>query len=186
MRIISERISIDESAKKISVVILGKMERWKESFLLFWLLAWTFSGTVFIYYYLFPSPYQYSLIMLIFLLFWLYFELKIGKVFLWRRSGFEYIVIENGSLSIKNNLYGYGKVQDYDVQDIQMIEKINVSKKNFFTFMDQSFWVIGGEQVFFKYNGKHIIFGMQISEKEQNSLIQILNGILKKEKKRIG
>jgi hypothetical protein len=182
MRKISARISINENTNKTSVAILGKLERWKESLLLFWLLAWTFCGTVFIYYFLFPTPYQYSVVMLILLLFWLYFELKIGKVFFWRRSGFEYLEFTNGRFSVKNNLLGLGKVKAYDIREIKRFEKINIKQKNFFAFMDQSFWVIGGDRIYFKYNGKDIIFGKQISEKEQTALVQVLNGALKKEK----
>jgi len=185
MRIISDRISIDEKADKVTVVILGKIARWKESLLLFWLLAWTFSGLVFIYYYLFPTPYQYSLVMLIFLMFWLYFELKIGKVFIWRRFGFEYLEINKGTFLIKNNLLGFRKVKYCDTHDIVGFEKIVHSNKNFFDFINQSFWVYGGEQIYFKYNGRDIIFGKQINEKEQKALIQILNGVLKKEKNRL-
>jgi energy-coupling factor transporter transmembrane protein EcfT len=183
MRIISERISITENADKTSIVILGKLERWKESLLLFWLLAWTFCGTVFIYYYLFPTPYQYSVVMLIFLIFWIYFELKIAKIFLWRRSGFEFLEFANGNFSIKNSIHGYGKLSNYDIREIKSFEKINFQQKNFFAFMDQSFWVLGGDRIYFKYNGKDIIFGKQIIEEEQNALIQILNGALKKEKR---
>ena len=185
MRIISDRISIDKKTEKVTVVILGKMARWKESLLLFWLLAWTFSGVVFIYYYLFPTPYQYSLVMLIFIMFWLYFEIKIGKVFVWRRYGFEYLVFNAGTFSIKNKLPGFGKAKYYDSQEIEGFEKMVQSDKNFFDFIDQSFWAFGGEQIYFKYNGRDIIFGKQINEREQKALIQILNGALKKEKNRI-
>jgi len=185
MRIISDRISVNENAGKVSVVILGKIERWKESLLLFWLLAWTFSGVVFLYYYLFPSPYQYALVMLIFLMFWLYFELKIGKVFLWRRVGFEYLEFDHASFSIKNDIKGFGKILSFNIQEINKFEAIVQSQKNFFAFMEQSFWVIGGEQIYFRYKNKDIIFGKQISIKEQKALLQILNGALKNKKKQI-
>ena len=185
MRFISDRISIQEDKHRLSVIILGKMERWKESLLLFWLLAWSFCGSVFIYYFLADTSYQYTLPMFILLAFWAYFELKIARVFLWRRSGFEHIEINEGLFSIKNNLKGYGKKQKFHVREIDEFKRIIQSEKNFFAFMDQSFWVMGGERIYFKYNNKDIIFGKQIDEKEVKALLLLLNGALKKEKSRL-
>lgn len=185
MRFISDRISIQEDKHKLSVIILGKIERWKESLILFWLLAWSFSGAVFFYYFLSDSPYQYSLPMFILIAFWAYFEFKILRVFLWRRSGFEHIEFNDDLFSIKNNLKGFGKKQEFDVRSIDEFKGINQSNKNFFAFMDQSFWVLGGDQIFFRYNKKDIIFGKQIDKKEEKALILVLNGRLNKEKSKL-
>ena len=185
MRFISERISIQEDKHRLSVIILGQMERWKESLLLFWLLAWSFSGSVFFFYFLFDTPYQYSLPMFILIAFWAYFEIKIIRVFLWRRSGFEHIEFNDELFSIENNLKGFGKKQKFDVRAIDEFMGINQSNKNFFAFMDQSFWVIGGDQIYFKYNNKDIIFGKQIDEKEEKALLFVLNGRLNKEKSKL-
>ena len=119
------------------------------------------------------------------MMFWLYFELKIGRAFLWRKMGFEHLTFKNGYLYIKNDIKGLGKSESFDISNIGQIEKIEQSKKNFFAFLDQSFWVVGGEKIFFKYTGREIIFGKQINSKEQEALIQILNGMLKKEKARL-
>ena len=185
MRFISERISIEEDPERVSIIILGKIERWKESFLLFWLLAWSFSGAVFIYYFLADTPYQYTLPMFILLAFWAYFEIKITRVFLWRRLGFEHLEFNDDLFSIKNNLKGYGKKQKFDIREIPEFMKIVQSNKNFFTFMDQSFWVLGGEQVYFKYFNKDVIFGKQIDEKEEKALLLVLNGALNKRKSKL-
>jgi len=185
MRFISDRISIQEDKHILSVIIFGKIERWNESLILFWLLAWSFSGAVFFYYFLSDSPYQYSLPMFILIAFWAYFEFKILRVFLWRRSGFEHIEFDDDLFSIKNNLKGYGKKQKFDILKIDEFKGINQSNKNFFAFMDQSFWALGGDQIFFKYNKKDIIFGKQIDKKEEKALILVLNGRLNKEKSKL-
>ena len=185
MRFISERISIQEDKHRLSVIILGQMGRWKESLLLFWLLAWSFSGAVFLFYFLFDTPYQYSLPMFILIAFWAYFEIKIIRVFLWRRSGFEHIEFNDELFSFENNLKGFGKKQKFDVREIDEFIGINQSNKNFFAFMDQSFWVIGGDQIYFKYNNKDIIFGKQIDKKEEKALLFVLNGRLSKEKSKL-
>ena len=77
---------------------------------------------------------------------------------------------------------GYGKKQKFDVREIDEFRGIIQSDKNFFAFMDQSFWVMGGEQIYFRYNSKDIIFGKQIDKKEEKTLLLVLNGALKKEK----
>lgn len=185
MRFISERISIEDDPDRLSVIIFGKIERWKESMLLFWLLGWSFSGSVFFYYFLAATPYQYSLPMLILLVFWAYFEIKIARVFLWRRSGFEHIKFKADLISIKNNLFGYGKEQKFDIHEVKEFKTIIQSNKNFFAFMDQSFWVLGGEQIYFNYNNRDIIFGKQIDKKEIKALLFILNGRLNKGKSKL-
>lgn len=185
MRFISERISIQEDNQRLSIIILGKIERWKESLLLFWLLGWSFSGCVFIYYFVAETPYQFTLPMFLLLGFWAYFEIKIAKVFLWRKSGFELIEFNEDLFSIKNNLKGYGKFQKFDIREINEFMGILQSKKNFFAFMDQSFWVMGGERIYFTYKNKDIIFGKQIDIKEEKALIMVLNGALNKKKSKL-
>lgn len=184
MRIISERISVDDT-KSFSLVILGKTERWKESLLLFWVLAWTFSGSVFIYYYFADNPLQYSIPLLIMIAFWLYFELRITKVFYWRRKGFEHIQFKDKELSIRNSLLGMGKTKAYELNGIEGFFEIEYSSKNFFQFMEHSFWVIGGQRLYFNYFGKRVELGMQLNELEIKKTLSLLNGQLKISKKKL-
>jgi hypothetical protein len=152
MRMISNRISVDDS-KKLSVVILGKVERWKESLLLYWLLAWSFCGAVFAYQFFGDSPFQYSIPMLIMLLFFLYFEIKMIKV------------------------------NHYKTNEIENFYQAEHSSKNFFSFMEDSFWVIGGQRIYFSYRNKKVILGIQLNEVEVKRLLSLLNGQLKQSKK---
>lgn len=182
MRLISERISIDETNNP-KIVILGRTERWKESMLLFWVLAWSFSGSVFLYYFLADTPMHHSLAMLVMLSFWLYFELKILKVFLWRRVGFESINFALDELTIQNNIYQRGKINRYLIANIESFKLITITQTNFFAFMDNSFWVMGGQRIYFDYFGKTVVLGMQISDLEAKKLLSLLNGQLKRSKK---
>jgi len=185
MRQISDRISVDEKPGRTSIVIFGKVARWKESLLLFWILAWSFSGTVFLYYFLADTPQKYSVLLFILLVFWAFFEIRALKVFFWRRSGFEHIVISDERIIISNKLLGRGKERKFNVDEIEGISERKVSNKNFFAFLDQSFWMLGGEQLHFRTNKRDVIFGKQINQKEQQSLILILKGSIKKEKSRM-
>ena len=184
MRLISERISFDET-KKPTIVILGKTERWKESMLLFWVLAWSFCGAVFLYYFFADTPMRYSLQMLLMLSFWAYFEIRIVKVFIWRRVGFERVTYSIEELIIQNNFYGRGKKNKYFINNIESFQLITSSPTNFFAFMDNSFWVMGAHRIYFDYFGKKVVFGMQLNDLEAKKLLSILNGQLKKSKKEI-
>lgn len=184
MRVISDRISIDET-KNFSLVILGKVEKWKESLLFFWVLAWSFCGSVFLFYYISENPLQYSLPLLIMLAFWFYFEVRILKVFLWRRNGFEHIQFSEKEVLIKNNLFGRGKRKAYGFEHIEIFIENEYSPKNFFSFLDQSFWVIGGQRIYFSYLGKSVVLGMQLEEGEVKKLLSILNGQLKRMKREL-
>lgn len=182
MRMISQRISLDE-AKNFSIVILGKIERWKESLLLYWLLAWTFCGSVFIYQFFGNTPFHHSIPMLILIAFFLYFELRILKVFLYRRKGYEHLVFSENELIIHNKIFPKGSKTAYDINMIESFNPIAYSKKNFFSFMEDSFWVIGGQRIYFTYGNKKVIFGMQLSELEIKKLLSLLNGQLKQLKR---
>jgi hypothetical protein len=184
MRLISERISID-STKYFSIVILGKLERWKESLLLFWLLSWTACGTIFLYYFFGDTPFRHNITMLIMISFWLYFELRIGKVFFWRRSGFEQLQFKDDQFTIKNSLLGRGKERIYKVKDLEAFSSIPYSNKNFFSFMDNSFWVYGGDRIYFDYFGKKVVLGKQLKDDEIKKLLQVLNGQLKEVKRAV-
>lgn len=182
MRLISDRISIDET-NNFSVVILGKIERWKESLLLFWVLAWTFCGMVFLTYFFGDTPYHYDLAMLILLSFWAYFEVRIVKVFFWRRKGFEQIQFKETVISIRNSLFTTGKERLYNIEGIDAFYALENPTRNFFAFMEDSFWVIGGDRIYFDYFGKKVVFAKQMNPEETKKMLQVLNGKLKLSKR---
>ncbi len=182
MRMISNRISVDDS-KKLSIVILGKVERWKESLLLYWLLAWSFCGSVFAYQFFGDSPFQYSIPMLIMLLFFLYFEIKMIKVFFYRRNGYEHIKFVEEELIIQNKFFRKGKGNHYKTNEIESFYQAEHSSRNFFSFMEDSFWVIGGQRIYFSYRNKKVILGIQLNEVEVKRMLSLLNGQLKQSKR---
>jgi len=184
MRLISDRISIDET-NNFSIVILGKVERWKESLLLFWVLAWTFCGVVFLSYFFGDTPYHYDLSMLILLSFWAYFEVRIVKVFFWRRKGYEQIQFKESAIVIRNSLFTKGKESIYELDAIDAFYAFPDLSRNFFAFMEDSFWVIGGERIYFDYFGKKVVLAKQLSEEETKKMVQVLNGKLKLSKKEL-
>ena len=178
---ISERISFKDHDDYTTVVISTKIDRWKESLMLFWVLAWSFCGAYFVYE-LSANEHdkETTLALVIMIAFWVYFEFKIGKAFLWRKFGVEFIKIEDNQLFYKRSIKGYGKSKTYFCNNIKHLEKIEKSKLSPLGFLEQSAWFVGGETVQFSHQNKIIRFGMQLSDKETNKLLDILKRKIKK------
>lgn len=180
VKFLSERISYQQQSDRFSVVISGKIERWKESALLAWVLAWTACGGFFIYELTTDLPSETKMGIFIMLFFWLYFEIRVGRALFWRLWGFEQIRIKDGQLSIKRNIKGYGKRRDYFLENIDSFQVVERAPRSIIASMEESFWVVGGERLYFEHLGKKVGLGMQLSEAETKKLQEVLNKQLKK------
>ena len=76
-------------------------------------------------------------------------------------------------------IFPKGNKMTYDVSEIDAFHPIAFSKKNFFSFMEDSFWVLGGQRIYFNYGDKKVILGMQLSVLETKRLLSLLTGHLK-------
>lgn len=169
---ISDRVSYKDHDDYTTIVISTKIDRWKESLMLFWLMAWTFCGTYFIFE-LSTNEYdsQTTVALIIMLAFWLYFEVRIGRAFLWRKHGVEFLKIDDNQLFYKRSIKGYGKAKTYFCSNIKHINKIERSKLSPLSFLESSSWFVGGETIRFTHNDKVIQFGMQLSDQEAQKLL---------------
>ena len=180
VKFISDRISYQNHPDSFSVVVSGKIERWKESALLAWVVAWTACGAFFVYELTTDLPSETKMGIFILLFFWLYFEIRVGRALLWRLFGFEQIRFKEGQFSIKRNIKGYGKRRDYFVENITSFQIVDRATRSIVASMEESFWVVGGERLYFDHLGKKVGLGMQLSEAETKKLQELLNKQLKK------
>ncbi len=191
MKWISNRISFKDHKQEgyTTFIISPKVERWKESLLLGWLIIWTLIGGVLIYLLLNQevlteinpnyTDKERKLYLIIFLSFWLFFEYKIARVFLWRKMGFEYIKLTKDELVLKKAIGKYGKAESFLKQNIKDLE-IGIKKDNGFAqVMTGAFWDVGQETIFFSYLNKRIGIGRQLSLSEAKQLKSTLQGKLK-------
>ncbi|MBL7918186.1 MAG: hypothetical protein JNM96_07295, partial [Bacteroidia bacterium] len=89
MKVIGKRISILNKDNLLSIVILPENDK-KKLFLMFlWLLAWSVCGIIVLANYFKLTTQDAKLFTIIYLSFWAYFEYKIVRAFIWRRSGKE-------------------------------------------------------------------------------------------------
>lgn len=183
MKKIGERISFENHKGYTTLVISTKIERWQESLMIAWILAWTFCGAVFIYY-LFAGGLERNdrLIVFVISVFWAYFEYRIIKTFLWRKFGIEFIKIDADKFTIKKSTLSYGKATEYITKQIDYnnVECLKQNPKSFAKVMNDSFWIIGEGAVRFSDKGKYIYFGHQLEADDSDKLAKEVRKTLKK------
>jgi hypothetical protein len=119
---IAPRIVVSKLAdQEIYIEIDQKVERWKLSMLLSWLLAWAYCGGVFIYYAAVAQALSDRIFFIVSTSLWLYFFVRIGKAFLWRRMGKEKIWIRPGEMEIQNAFGNRGKKEKLKLKSIQFL-----------------------------------------------------------------
>ena len=184
VKFISDKVSFSVSHKELKVVILGKVERWKETLLLMWLIAWTFCGIAMAAA-LFNEGYSQDLKIgiAVFLTFWVYYEYRIGRVFLFRKYGNELILIKEGRLYLKRSILTYGKAREYLIDNIRNFKKVEIPKRSISNAYENSFWILGGERLSFQYLDKYASFGVQLNPHETEALYKLLRANFKAQKK---
>jgi len=171
MKLIGDRVSYKVHEDYSTIVISTNIDKWKETILLTWLLGWTICGSVF-FYFLFAGDLtrEEKLMLLVMCVFWLFFEIRIGKTYLWRKSGMEFIRIDKDLMTIKKSIKGFGKAIPYQLGRIKNVQGLEVNPKGFSKAMNDSFWVIGQGTVRFFYNEKEVRFGSQLGTKDAEKL----------------
>jgi len=181
-KFIGKRISVQRSKDQIVIEIRQQVERWQESLLLAWIAAWVFCGAVFIYYTFASADFSQRMFFGILTSVWLYFVVRITKVFFWRKIGKEIITISNGTLSLKNAFGKRGKTERFSFHNIFKLGIVTREPTNFLAFLDDSFWIIGGERVGFSYSGSKVRLGKQLSLRDAELLVRVIDSAMKEYK----
>lgn len=181
----SDRVSIDRADGRTSVVISARLPKGKEALLVAWSLAWLASGTyVAIMRTTLPDGDPKRHYWLVFLAFWTYFMVRVGRAALWRLKGFELWRLKDGVLTIKDSLFGYGKASPYFVENIQKLGALNLDRTSLKYQLNDSFWTIGGERLGFEHLGRKVIFGKGLNEAETKRLLFVLQEALREARKK--
>lgn len=172
IEVIGQRISTLKTDEVSSFVIIPTATNWKLYVLFAWLFLWTVSGVIIMANYATLTNANQKIMWLIWLGFWAYFEFKIGRTFIFKKFGKEKIWIKNGKLNYWRDMAGRGKKLEFDAEllkDLQVVEK---NKRDFFQFMDESFWVMGSESISFGYGAKTYRMGIQLNEEDARELLK--------------
>jgi hypothetical protein len=178
-KFIGKRISVLRSKEDIVVTISQQIERWQMSLLVAWLAAWTFCGGAFIMSAATANNFNERMFFIICVGLWLFFMIRLTKVFFWRKGGREIIRISAGTVSIIHAYWSKGKPEDFRIGTIFKLGLVKRDPSNFFSFLDDSFWIIGGERVGFSYSGEKIRFGKQLDIRDAENLVRILDSAIR-------
>jgi len=175
MKWIGERISFSEEKNKTTIVINPDDITWLKAVMGAWVSMWyAIGGIVTWAYFKLPLSQQESLILVIFMVFWLYFAYKVTRSFLWLLWGKELIKIDEVSLYYKKSIKKYGKSTPYYLENISKIELNHPKEKSIQAAWEKSPWIAGGERIEFDYLGKRVKFGRKLNEKDANLLFKLI------------
>ncbi len=176
---IGNRISVFQNEEVTSFVIIPTDAGWKVWLLFLWLFLWTISGVLVIINYFHLSDTNVKLVVIVWLAFWAYFEFRLGRAYLFRKFGKEKIWVKRGTLFYWKDIAGAGKKQEFDKTMVSEIGLVEKKKNDFFQFMNESFWVVGGQSLFLQYGAKTITFGIQLNDSDCRELQKRLKNALK-------
>ena len=171
MKKIGDRISYEKHEGFFTVIISTQIDKWKENLILGWLLAWTFCGATFIYYFFNGALNgNEKLTLFVMIIFWLYFEIRITRAYLWRRFGVEFIRIDEDRVTIKRSILGYGRAHPVITSNIETINPADLNDKSYAKVFNDSFWLIGKGTIHMKSKDDDVYIGSQLDSKDSLKL----------------
>lgn len=171
----TKRIEKVDKKEGIHITIKPYVDSSKQKMLLFWLIAWSICGAFIISQLFLEVNKDLKIPILIFTVFWLYFEYLVIKVYRWRTTGLEQFLITDSELHYGRTYNNRGLLTPYRKDMINRVRLVDGELNNFTKTFFQSYWVIGGERLAFTAGGKVIPFGLRLNDKEAKYVLKIIN-----------
>ena len=160
MKWIGERISFVDDKNKLTVVIHPESSGWVKSVMGAWFAMWIAIGATIVWsYFTFELTEQEQIIIYVFMAFWAYYAVRVGRSLLWLLWGKELIKIDEAAFTYKKSIKTYGAAKRYLLENISKMRKHEMKEGSFQAIWESSPWVKGGERLEFDYLGKVIRFG---------------------------
>ncbi|MGB0915786.1 MAG: hypothetical protein ACPGVI_06920 [Crocinitomicaceae bacterium] len=176
MKWIGKRISFVEDKNKTTIIIYPEDVTWVKAVMGAWVGMWlTIGATITWSYFNLELTEQENIILIVFMVFWLYFAVKVVRSFFWLLWGKELIKIDEVSLSYKKSIKGYGKAGIYLLDNITKIKEVDVQENSIQSIWEKSPWVKGGERIEFEYKGKVVQFGRKILPQDSKLLFRLIS-----------
>lgn len=188
MKWIGSRISYVDQESKLTIIITPEQPGYIKALLGAWFFMWLSIGiTIGWSFFHFTFTQQEKIILFVFLFFWSYYAIRVGRSFLWSMYGREYIKIDKIAMSLKTSIRSYGKSRQFYLENIKKISVQTPKSNSLQSAWENSPWIRGGERIFFEYMGKNVRFGRKLTEPEAKQLFQLITkrveDFLKKKKK---
>ncbi len=174
MEKVSDRVSVKREPGRLSVVISARLPRASEALLVAWTLAWLVCGVLLLVEALRQPKGELRQYLFIFLAFWTYFMVRMGRSTAWRLKGFELWRIKDGVLTIKDSILGYGRATDHVLDNIRELGPMDRDERSWKWHLNESFWVMGGERLQFTCMGRKVAFGKGLTDAEARRLLAVL------------
>lgn len=175
MKWIGKRISFEEDKLKTTIIIYPDNNGWINSIMGAWVAMWYAIGATMIWsYFKLELSEQENIIVIVFLVFWLYYAVKVSRRFFWLLWGKELIKIDETALYYKKSVRQFGKSVPYFLENISKIRLFHPKERSIQAVWEQSAWVSGGERIEFDHMGKIIKLGKKLTEKDTQLLFKLI------------
>ncbi len=140
-----------------------------------WLFMWMSVGIATISYsFTYTLTQQESIIVVVFLVFWTYYAVRVTRAFLWLVFGKELIKIDETGIHLKRSIKRFGRSNLYLFGNIVDIQFDVPDKGSWQSAWESSPWINGGERITFAYFGKIVRFGRKLEEKDTKLLFNLV------------
>ena len=122
MKWIGKRISYNEDNTKTTFIVTPNEPTFVKALMGAWFFMWLGIGiTIITAFATLKFTEQEQIITVIFLSFWLYYFVRVGRSFLWILYGKEYLKVDKIALTLKTSIKNYGKARIYYLENIKKI-----------------------------------------------------------------
>jgi hypothetical protein len=175
MKWIGERISFVDEKIKTTVVIHPENVGWIKGVMGAWFAMWLCIGAIVVWSYnVFDLTQQEKIIIYVFMVFWAYYAVRVGRSFFWLLWGKELLKIDEVSFGYKKSIRSYGRARTYLLDNISKIRMHKPEEKTIQAVWEASPWVKGGERIEFDYMGKVVRLGRKLNEKDSELLFKLI------------
>ena len=153
------------------------MEKKDFQLLKVWTAAYSICGLVIFasfFYYDFKNSGE-VLMIVIFLLFWGYFEFKVLYAIQWNRKGKEIITMKDGTFSQVKQLSKRGIPIEMEINKMRPFGMIEDTEGGFWNEINNSSFIVGGEVIEYMSNESIKRLGIKLSKKDGSQLVTLLN-----------
>ena len=174
------RSVISDGTGGLQIIIPAKRNVFLLGFLGFWLIGWTI-GEIAVFAKLAGAVIngEFSAPEHLFLFAWLGLWTVGGGfalyTWLWMMRGRERVNLGPGNLSIRREVFGFGRVREYDIQHVTNLRVAPAPFNPFDPAAGLQFWGLGGGIVAFDYGAKTFRFGASIDEAEGRTIVERLH-----------
>ncbi len=174
MKWIGDRISIVEGKETTTIVIYPEKSTWKSILLYAWFSMFTTIGVLIMTRFFEDYAREVKLVLVVFMAFWSYFFVRVGRAVLWQSKGKELIKFNDQAFIYKKSIFGYGKALEYFYENIRKIRRYEPQPNSFEDYFQNVYFFVGGERLIFEYKGKEIRFARKLDEKDTKLLFQFI------------